>query len=125
MTDSRLGHGDQIPLLKVMPPKEKAEQRQIIDLYEEVGLIVIQFSQPFKGTQTRGIADLLILDRKRETSWWHEVKRRQGPEYKKVQYGQTAHQKSFEIEVVAAGHTYILGPLSTATSYLEGNGYIR
>ena len=126
MTDPRLKHGDQIPLLKIKPPLEKAEERLIINLYEEVGLTVITFSQPHKATgQTKGIADLLILDERRKTSWWHEVKRRQGPEYKKVSYGQTAHQKAFELAVVAAGHTYILGPLSTAVIYLTGNGYIR
>ena len=125
VTDPRLSHGDQIPLMKIAPPKEKEEERLIIDLYEQVGLTVIQFSQPFRAAQTSGIADLLILDERRQTSWWHEVKRRQGPEYKKVSYGQTAHQKAFESAVVAAGHTYILGPLSTATSYLTGNGYIR
>ena len=96
VTDPRIKHGDQIPLMKIPPPLEKAEQRLVIVLYEQVGLVVIQFSQPFRATQTEGIADLLILDPKRQASWWHEVKRRQGPEYKKVKSVQSGHQKIFQ-----------------------------
>ena len=111
MTDRRLRHGDQIPLMKIAPPLETAEQRVTIGLYEQVGLVVIQFSQPFRATQTEGIADLLILDPKRQASWWHEVKRRQGPEYKKVKSVQSGHQKIFQAWVESVGQRYIIGPL--------------
>jgi len=125
VTDPRLKHGDQIPLMKITPPSEKEEERMCIDLYEQVGLVVIKFSQPHKATQTLGIADLLVLDEKRFESWWHEVKRRQGPEYKKVSYGQTKHQRSFQRKVEAADHRYIIGPLSTAREELIERGIIR
>ena len=46
--DPRLKHGDQIPAFKIPPPLEKAEERLIINLYEQVGLIVIKTSQPQK-----------------------------------------------------------------------------
>ena len=107
------------------PPLEKIEERLIIKLYEQVGLIIIKFSQAQKAQQTAGIADLLVLDTKRESSWWHEVKRRQGPEYQKVQYGQTLEQRIFQQNVESVGHTYIIGPLARATSYLEEVGIIR
>ena len=112
-------------MVKVQPPSEKDEERDIIDLYEQVGCIVIKFSQPQKAMQTQGIGDLLILCPKRNTSWWHEVKRRQGPEYQKIQHGQTAHQALFQVNVESVGMTYILGPLSTAQQKLEELGIIR
>ncbi len=108
---------------KIPPPSEKAEERDCIELYEQVGCIVIKMSQAQRAQQTRGIADLLVLCRK--TSWWHEIKRRQGPEYQKVQHGQTTHQRWFQKCVEAAGHTYIIGPLSTATAKLMEMGILR
>jgi dsRNA-specific ribonuclease len=123
--DPRLKHGDQIPAFKIVPPLEKEEERMIINLYEQVGLIVVKFSQPHKATQTLGIADLQILDPKREAFWWHEVKRRQGPEYKKVKSEQTADQRAFQLDVESTGQRYILGPLSTARDELIERGIIR
>lgn len=124
--DPRLKHGDQVPMFKIQPPLEKAEERMCIDLYEQVGLTVIKISQPHKATgMTRGISDLLILDTKRKTSWWHEVKRRQGPEYYKVKTVQSEHQKLFQHTVELIGHRYILGPLSTAREELLERGIIR
>lgn len=125
MTDDGLQFGDQIPLLKIAPPSEKDEERMIIDLYEQVGCVVIKFSQPHKATQTRGIADLLILCPKLNTSWWHEVKRRRGPEYKKVKSEQTPHQAGFQFEVERVGMRYIIGPLSVAQQELIERGLIR
>lgn len=110
---------------KVQPPREKVEERQCIDLYEQVGCVVIKFSQAQKAQQTQGIADLLVLFHKLNTSWWHEVKRRKGPQYYKVQHGQTAHQALFQVNVESVGMTYILGPLSTAQEKLEELGIIR
>ncbi len=112
-------------IVKRPPPLEKDEERQIIGLYEQVGLIVIKFSQAQKAQQTAGISDLLVLDPNRESFWWHEVKRRQGPEYQKVQYGQTLEQKIFQQNVESVGHTYIIGPLARATSHLTELGIIR
>lgn len=112
-------------IVKRPPPSEKDEERDIIDLYELCGCIVIKFSQAQKAQQTRGIADLLILRPQQQASWWHEVKRRQGPEYKKIQHGQTTHQKVFQVNVESVGMTYIIGPLSTATQKLEELGIIK
>ena len=126
MADRRLKHGDQIPLLKIAPPKEKEEERLCIDLYEQVGLVVIKTSQPQKPRgMTEGIADLLILDPNGESFWWHEVKRRQGPEYKKVNSRQTPHQAGFQFEVERVGMRYIIGPLSAAKQELIERGIIR
>lgn len=126
MTDPRLKHGDQVPMFKIPPPLEKEEERLIITLYEQVGLIVIVTSQPQKPVgMTKGIADLQVLDPKRESFWWHEVKRRQGPEYKKVNSKQTADQRWFQLAVESTGQRYILGPLSTARDELLERGIIR
>lgn len=126
MTDRRLKHGDQIPAFKIAPPLEKEEERLVINLYEQVGLIVIVTSQPQKPVgMTKGIADLQVLDPKREAFWWHEVKRRQGPEYKKVNSKQTADQRWFQSAVESTGQRYILGPLSTAEKELIERGIIR
>lgn len=122
---SRLKHGDQIPMFKEMPQVEKSEERQCIDLYETCGCIVIKFSQAQKAQQTAGIADLLVLCPKLETSWWHEVKRRQGPQYKKVKSKQSPHQKIFQDWVEMVGMVYIIGPLSTAEGQCRRLGLIR
>lgn len=107
------------------PPLEKIEERQIIDLYEQVGCIVIKFSQAQKAQQTAGIADLLVLCPKLGISWWHEVKRRKGPQYYEVQHGQTPHQKIFQNCVETVGMSYIIGPLSTAREKLVDLGILR
>ncbi len=126
MIDPRLKHGDQVPMFKIAPPLEKEEERLVINLYEQVGLIVIVTSQPQKPVgMTKGIADLQVLDPKREAFWWHEVKRRSGPEYKKVNSEQTADQRWFQLAVESTGQRYILGPLSTARQELEERGIIR
>ena len=75
--------------------------------------------------QTPGIADLQILDTKLEAFWWHEVKRRQGPEYKEVRSEQTADQRAFQLAVEATGQRYILGPLSTARDELVERGILK
>lgn len=121
---SHLKHGEQIPMFKEMPQVEKSEERQIIDLYEQVGCIIIKFSQAQKAQQTAGIADLLILCPKLETSWWHEVKRRSGPQYKKVNSKQSAAQKIFQDNVEMVGMLYIIGPLSTAQGQCRRLGLI-
>ena len=126
LTDRRLRHGDQIPLMKIQPPTEKEEERLCIDLYEQVGLVVIKISQPHKATgMTRGIADTMILDPKRKAFWWHEVKRRQGPEYYYVKSVQSEHQKLFQHTVEMVGHRYIIGPVSTAEQELIERGIVR
>lgn len=115
---------------KVQPPSEKKEERQIIELYETCGCTVVKFSQAQRAQQTPGVADLLVLwpysERPMDESfWWHEVKRRQGPQYYKIQHGQSPHQKIFQVNVESVGHTYIIGPLSTATWHLKKLGIIR
>ncbi len=110
---------------KVQPPSEKKEERQCIDLYEQVGCVVIKFSQSQRAQQTPGIADLLVLYARLNAFWWHEVKRRQGTQYYKVQHGQSPHQKIFQENVDLVGHAYIIGPLSTAHQKLEELGIIR
>lgn len=110
---------------KVQPPSEKAEERDCIELYETCGCVVIKFSQAQRAQQTPGIADLLVLCHRLQTFWWHEVKRRQGTQYYKVQHGQTPHQTSFQSAVELVGMEYIIGPLSTAQAHLEKLGIIR
>jgi hypothetical protein len=110
---------------KVQAPSEKVEERQCIDLYEMCGCVVVKFSQAQKAQQTPGIADTLVLCPKLNTFWWHEIKRRQGAQYYKVQHGQSPHQKIFQANVESVGHTYIIGPLSTARQKLEELGIIR
>ena len=110
---------------KVQSPSEKVEERQCIDLYEICGCVVVKFSQAQKAQQTAGIPDLLILCPKLDAFWWHEVKRRQGAQYYKVQHCQSPHQKVFQVNVESVGHTYIIGPLSTARQKLEELGVIR
>jgi hypothetical protein len=115
-----------MPMFKIPPPLEKDEEQMCIDLYEQVGLIVIKTSQPQKPRgMTKGIADLQILDPKREAFWWHEVKRRSGPEYKKVNSEQTADQRWFQLAVESTGQRYILGPLSTARDELVERGILK
>ena len=109
---------------KIQPPTEKKEERQCIALYEQVGCVVIKFSQAQKAQQTAGIADLLVLCPNLKTSWWHEVKRRQGPEYYKIQHGQSFHQEVFEQNVRSVGMTYIIGPLSAAKDKLVELGVL-
>ena len=111
--------------MKVQAPSEKSEERDCINLYEQVGCVVIKFSQSQRAQQTPGIADLLVLYAKLDTFWWHEVKRRQGPQYYKVQHGQSPHQRIFQENVDLVGHTYIIGPLSTAQQKLEELGILR
>ena len=122
---SNVKHGEQIPMFKEMPQVEKSEERQCIDLYETCGCIVIKFSQAQKAQQTAGIADLMVLCPKLDAFWWHEVKRRSGPQYKKVNSKQTPDQKIFQDNVEMVGHTYILGPLSTAEGQCRRLGLIR
>lgn len=110
---------------KTPPPSEKQEERQIIDLCGMVGLGIIKFSQPHKASQTRGVADLLVLCPKQGTYFWCEVKRRQGDEYKKTGHGQTLHQKTFQVAVEEVGMTYILGSLSTVQEHLRTLGILR
>ena len=123
--DRRWQHGDQMSLMKIMPPPELDEERWAIQLYELGGCVVIKFSQRQRAQQTRGIADLLVLCPKLKTSWWHEIKRRQGPEYKKVAYGQTPHQRGFQVEVEAAGMVYIIGPVTEAEKKMKELGLMR
>ncbi len=125
MTESQVKPGEQIPMFKEMPQVEKSEERQCIDLYEMCGCIIIKFSQAQKAQQTAGIADLLILCPKLNTFWWHEVKRRSGPQYKKVNSKQSPVQKIFQDNVEMVGHTYILGPLSTAEGQCRRLGLIH
>ncbi len=110
---------------KVQAPSEKNEERDCIDLYETCGCVVIKFSQAQKAQQTPGIADLLVLCHRLQTFWWHEVKRRQGPQYYKVQHGQSTHQTGFQSAVELVGMDYIIGPLSAARQKLEELGLIR
>ncbi len=112
-------------IVKRPPPSETVEERDCIDLYEQTGCVVIKFSQAQKAQQTRGIADLLILCPKLNTFWWHEVKRRQGPEYQKIQHGQTPHQKLFQDCVEEVGMVYIIGALSAAQDHLVELGILR
>ena len=109
---------------KIQPPTEKQEERQCIQLYEQAGCVVIKFSQAQRAQQTSGIADLLVLCPKLNASWRHEVKRRQGPEYYKIQHGQSPHQKIFQQNVESVGMTYIIGPLRRAKEKLVELGIL-
>ena len=72
----------------VAPPLEKQEEAFCMNVYGLAGFYCVKTSQPQKAVgMTSGLPDLLIIDRQRINgvcaSWWHEVKRRRGPGFRK------------------------------------------
>jgi hypothetical protein len=108
-----------------MPPLEEAERLKCKEIYELAGCTVVNFSQRQRSMQTRGIADLAIFDDRTGTWWWHEVKRLQGPEYRKTSHPQTADQVWFQALVERFGQEYVLGARDAALGKLRRMGRIE
>lgn len=108
----------------IEPPLEKHEEADVIDAYQMAGCKVVSFSQPRNTMQSIGIPDLKVYDPRTGTHWWHEVKRRQGPEYKKVKSFQSEGQRDFQELCESCGEEYIIGPLEAALTKLRAMGRI-
>ena len=109
---------------KLEPPLEKHEEALCIEAYQLAGCIVVSFAQPRATMQSAGIPDLLIFDPRTQTSWWHEVKRKQGPGWKRVNSKQSEGQKEFQRYVEECRGEYILGPLDAALAKLRALGRV-
>ena len=99
---------------------EREIQRDIIELYERMGCEIVRFTQHGRtgsGTrQTPGIADLRVYCRRKDTSWWHEVKTPSGV--------QSEDQKRFQALAESCRETYILGGTEVALEQLRAIGCI-
>lgn len=89
-----------------VPSLEKVEQWAIYKLARQVGCNVLWFSQPFRATQTKGIADLRIYPPKTRSledsrAVWFEVKKVDGP--------QSDDQATFASGVTGYDERYICG----------------
>lgn len=108
---------------KLMPPREKQEQEFIRSMYEAAGFAVMTTSQPQRAKMTAGWPDLLAIDLRTQCSFfWHEVKRRQGPEFRKMSHGVTDDQKAFHDLLRWAGHEVIAGGREAAEDKLYALG---
>ena len=110
---------------KLDPPLERHEEAACIDAYQLAGCVVVSFAQPRHTMQSGGIPDLRVYDERTGTAWWHEVKRRQGPEYRKVRSEQRPGQRAFQELAESCGEEYVLGPLSAALDKLRRLGRIK
>lgn len=109
---------------KLEPPLEKHEEADIIDCYQTCGCIVVSFAQPRHTMQSAGIPDLRIYHKRLGIAWWHEVKRRQGSEYKRVNSAQSDDQREFQLLCESCGEKYLLGALDVAIAHLEDLGIL-
>ena len=96
---------------------EKAEQWEVVKLYEAVGCKVISFSQPRATMQTEGIPDLRVYCERKGLSWWQECKRPNGGR-------QSDAQLDFQIMAERCGEIYILGGFREAYAHLQQIGVI-
>jgi hypothetical protein len=96
--------------------REKAEQLEVVRLYETLGCDVVSFSQPRATMQTEGIADLKVYCRRNGRTWWHEVKAADGV--------QSAAQSRFQQLVEACGETYVLGGWGAAVTIVQRFGLV-
>lgn len=109
---------------KLEPPLEKHEEADIIDLYQTVGCKVVSFAQPRHTMQSAGIPDLRIYCERLRIAWWHEVKRKKGPEYKKVKSEQSDDQRAFQVLAESCGETYVIGAYDAAVEQLVRVGIL-
>jgi hypothetical protein len=109
---------------KIEPPLEKHEEADIIDLYQTCGCVVVSFAQPRHTMQSAGIPDLRIYCERMGWAVWFEVKRRKGPEYRKVKSEQSDDQKAFQALVESCGETYLIGSLEVAVEHLKRVGIL-
>lgn len=109
---------------KLTPPLEKEEEACVIDAYQMAGCKVVSFAQPRATMQSAGIPDLKVFDPRTGTTWYHETKRRQGPEYKRVKSVQSPAQRAYQELCESCGEEYIIGPLDAALSKLRALGRI-
>lgn len=109
---------------KLDPPLEKHEEAAIIDLYQTCGCVVVSFAQPRHTMQSAGIPDLRIYCERQGWAVWFEVKRKQGPEYKKVNSKQSDAQKAFQALAESVGERYLIGSLEVAVEHLREVGIL-
>jgi len=99
---------------------ERQIQREVIEIYKNLGCAVIDFTQHGRlgsGTrQTPGIADLKIYCRRIVATWWHEVKTPTGE--------QSEAQIEFQALVEACRETYVLGGEEAALAQLRAIGLV-
>ena len=110
--------------MKITPPLEKQEEADIINAYRMADCTIVSFAQARATRQTPGIPDLKVYDQHTNSTWWHEVKRRQGDGYKRVNSVQSPAQKSFQDMCESCGEEYIIGPLDAALTKLRAMGRI-
>lgn len=99
--------------------RESEIQREIVQLYRDLGCVVVSFSQWRKGSGTRqtpGIPDLKVCCCRKHRSWWHEVKTVSGE--------QSFAQIEFQAAIEACGEVYILGGTAAALQQLRAIGVI-
>ena len=113
------------PPRKKKPPKESVEDSYIRRLYRSAGCTVVTYSQPRQTKQTPGIPDLQVFDHRTGTWWYHEVKRRSGPEWLKVSHGQTEAQLAFQQMCEEFGIEYLIGAREVALQKLREIGRIQ
>ena len=90
-------------------------QHEVKKLLKQFGCEVLDFSQPFRALQTRGIADLLVIHVERNRFAWMEVKAAGGK--------QSRHQLWFQVLVEAVGMRYVIGGIAEAVSLLREWGF--
>jgi hypothetical protein len=117
--DAQLGVA--VDMLRDEDRLEKAEQREVVRLYEKLGCWVVSFSQPRATMQTEGVPDLMVFCYRKRRAWFHETKRRVDGKLEK----QRAEQVEFEKKSTTCGIDYVCGGFSEARAYLEQIGVIR
>jgi hypothetical protein len=110
-----------------VPAREKQEEAYIMRVYDLHGFDVIKTSQPQRARgMTRGIPDLLVIDRREPgVGWWHEVKREQGEGIRRLAYGETAEQARLRAMLEHLGHEVIVGGREVQRAKLEALGRWR
>lgn len=110
------------------PPLEDVEDAKCAELWTLAGFTVISFSQKQKAQQTRGIADQMVLDNRSPWWSWYEVKRLQGPGWKRIYgkegTGQSPDQKWFQQRVEQQGHLYHIGSREDVARILSEMGRV-
>ena len=109
-----------VPGFKPAPPREKAEEAWVIDLFKKCGLHVWKTSQPRASMMTEGIPDLWVFCPRRELAFWWEVKNQRAMQ--KRHLGLSPAQQRFR-ELCHTTHTrHYIGGLEEARHLLDSLG---